>query len=516
MRSAIRLATLCFSLAVSFAAPSAEAVEPKAFATVTVKGVNKAGKAIDYAYRLLRPAKIDPKKRYPLIVFLHGMGERGSDNVRHLGHAAKHLPEAFLAKSPCFVLCPQCPKDDVWSKIPRAGRRVGAVKPGELLTAEPTAAMKNAMAAIKKTVATEQIHTDTISLTGLSMGGFGSWDLAMRQPGWFSAVAPICGGGDPKYADRLLGMAVWSVHGGADPVVPARLSQTMNTTLTALGHPRNKYTELPGVGHNSWDTAYGKLGVFAWLLEHKNTLAEGELAGALALAAPTTPLEPNEKILFLGDTITLNGGSETGFVTLLNQTLATRKKTRQAKLEVVGGSGHMSNHLYKRFEADILAKNPTMVVIYTGTYDAWGSTMDRAPDQAHYRKWLGVMLDRCRKRSISVVLATPAVMGEYHKKTNKRDALIDSYAKINRELAKEYGATLCDLRKEFRDRLPIHNPADRQLGAFTRDMIKMNTRGHRLLADCFGQAITQAAHTRFAASQSKLSTKTPPTPKKEK
>ncbi len=474
----------------------ASAAKTSDFKVATVKGVDKAGKAMDYNYRLLRPLKVVPGKRYPLIIFLHGMGERGSDNARHLTHAAKHLPAEFLAKNLCFVLCPQCPRNDLWSRLPLGRNRAAVIRDG-LLSAAPTTAMKNAIAAIKKTVATEPIDPDRVTLTGLSMGGFGSWDLAMRRPNWFAAVAPICGGGEPREAARLLGMGVWAVHGGADRIVPALLSRRMAAALKALGHPRSKYTEIPKCGHNSWDTAYGKLGVFKWLLEQRNTLAKGDLGGALALAGENSPLRPDEKIIFLGDTITLNGDGEVGYVTLLRNCVAKEKTLSKVKMQVMAGTGFMSNHLYKEFPK-VLAAKPTMVVIYPGTYDAWATPMGRAPDKEHYRKWLAEILEKCRNRQISVVLATPALMGERHTRPNSLDKTLEPYVVINRELAKKYDATLCDLREEFRRVMPIQNPGDQAKGVFTRDMMKMTFRGHRFLADCFGRAIYRAAKARQA------------------
>ena len=389
------------------------------FATVTADGVDKSGKAASYSYRLLRPITVVPGKRYPLVIFLHGLGERGSNNTLHIRRPAGYLSDAFRRENPCFVLCPQCPRDDFWAKLPLGKNRDAVVNAG-LFSATPTAAMANVMAAIKKTMATEPVDPDRVTVTGLSMGGFGSWDLAMRRPVWFAAVAPICGGGEPKYADRLLGMGVWAVHGAADRIVPAKLSQRMAAALKSLGHPRARYTEIPKCGHNSWDTAYAKLGVFKWLLSQTNTLAKGDLGGALALKSKQTARWPKEKIVFLGDTITLNGGGEYGYVTLLSNAVAKRNPKSEIKLQVSAGSGYMINHLYKEFDK-VLAAKPTIVVIYPGTYDVWATSMARAPDQAHYRKWLADMLDRCRLREISVVLATPALLGERHTRANTHD-----------------------------------------------------------------------------------------------
>ncbi len=113
-----------------------------------------------------------------------------------------------------------------------------------------------------------------VYLTGLSMGGFGSWNLASRHPDWFAALVPICGGGDPSHAAELAKIPTWAFHGADDKVVPPSLSQQMIEAIRAAGG-KPQYTELPGVGHDSWTPAYkDPNGVLPWMFEQVNTRRE--------------------------------------------------------------------------------------------------------------------------------------------------------------------------------------------------------------------------------------------------
>ena len=211
-----------------------------------------------YPYRILKPANRNTSA--PLVIFLHGAGERGDDNQRQL----TYLPERFLDAPHlntrnCFVLAPQCPSDDSWSPF-----RARKDRP-----AEQTKALKAAIVTIQKILSEENIDTSRIYLTGLSMGGFGSWDLAARHPDWFAAVIPICGGGDPRTASKLTDVPIWAFHGDTDKIVPESASQRMVTAIRDAGG-RPAYTVLPGVGHASWPYAYGPRGAMDWMFAQRN------------------------------------------------------------------------------------------------------------------------------------------------------------------------------------------------------------------------------------------------------
>jgi predicted peptidase len=214
-------------------------------------------------YRLLKPAKIEEGKKYPLVVFLHGAGERGDDNKAQLKYFPTMMVKTeYREKYPCFILAPQCPNGKSWAGF---GRRRGKSADSD----QPTDELKAVMNAVEQTIKENPVDTSRLYLTGLSMGGFGSWDWVAREPDRFAAVVPICGGGDPSKADRLTKTPIWAVHGDADPVVPVDQTRRMIEAIKqAGGNP--KYSELKGVEHNSWTPAYTERdGVVKWMFEQK-------------------------------------------------------------------------------------------------------------------------------------------------------------------------------------------------------------------------------------------------------
>lgn len=217
-----------------------------------------------FKYQVLPPAKIEAGKKYPLVLFLHGAGERGTDNQGQLKYFPDLMAKAeYREKYPCFVVAPQCRNDKKWSEVPWGEKKSVAMdeKPGDQ--------MNVAIAALKKTLAENPIDEKRVYLTGLSMGGYGSWELAMRHPEWFAAVAPICGGGDETHAKALVGLPVWAWHGDKDGAVPVERSRQMIEAIKkAGGEP--KYTEIAGGGHNVWDQAYqDPNGIIPWMFEQK-------------------------------------------------------------------------------------------------------------------------------------------------------------------------------------------------------------------------------------------------------
>ena len=230
--------------------------------TVTYTGGEYTGEV--FKYRLLKPAKVEDGKKYPVILSLHGAGERGDDNLNQL----KYLPEYMLSpenreKYPCYLIAPQCREKQKWSDANWGERRSSEQ------ASEPTAQMQVALQALRDTIKNYPVDTRRIYLTGLSMGGYGSWDLAMRHPEWFAAVAPICGGGDESRAERIKDLPIWAWHGDADEAVPVDRSRRMIEAIQAAGGAP-KYTELKDVGHNSWTPAYtDPQGVLPWMFEQR-------------------------------------------------------------------------------------------------------------------------------------------------------------------------------------------------------------------------------------------------------
>lgn len=205
-------------------------------------------------YRLLKPETIEEKKKYPLVIFLHGAGERGDDNKAQLKHGAGEFAKPEVRKKhPCFVLAPQCPKNDWW-----AGSFRGM----------SGASGKQVIQLVEKLRKELPIDEKRIYITGLSMGGFGTWELLIQHPDLFAAAIPICGGGNVKAADKLVKIPIWAFHGDADNVVKPDLSRSMIEAIKKTGG-KPKYTEYPGVGHDSWTRTYRNPEVIDWLFEQK-------------------------------------------------------------------------------------------------------------------------------------------------------------------------------------------------------------------------------------------------------
>jgi dienelactone hydrolase len=210
-------------------------------------------------YQLLQPKALRAGERLPLVVFLHGAGERGDDNRKQLTWLVNDLAQPALAKRyRCFVLAVQCPADRMWVDVPWADAHSRA------MAKEPSLPLRAVIEAMHRVEDTLPVDRDRVYLTGLSMGGYGCWELAMRDPFHFAAAVPVCGGGDEKQCHRLLGVPVWVWHGDQDLAVPVERSRSMVAALRALGQPV-QYTELPGVGHDSWKQAYGDGGALDWL-----------------------------------------------------------------------------------------------------------------------------------------------------------------------------------------------------------------------------------------------------------
>jgi len=230
-----------------------------------IRSVTVGGTA--YPYSIYVPRGFDESKRWPVILFLHGSGERGADGLRstQIGVAAdiRHNPE----RVPAIVVFPQAPEDSRW-------------------LGEPADA---AMAALEKSIAEFHGDRSRIYLTGLSMGGYGAYHLALAHPDRFAAMVIVCGGllphetttavqqspltmaaSDPYAftAHALRRIPIRMFHGDADPVIPVSESRRMAETLSAE-NADVRYVEYPGVGHNAWDRAYGDAELWEWLFRQR-------------------------------------------------------------------------------------------------------------------------------------------------------------------------------------------------------------------------------------------------------
>jgi len=202
-------------------------------------------KTFNCKYLLFLPQDYGKKKeKWPLILFLHGAGERGSD----LNLVKKHGPPKIVESGkdlPFIVVSPQCPDDRWWPEE------------NEML-----------INLLDDVVAKCNVDKERIYLTGLSMGGYGAWALASAYPERFAAITPICGGGRGFMADKLKDVPVWAFHGAKDNVVPLKESEEMVNAVKNRGGDA-KLTVYPEAGHDSWTETYNNPQLYEWFLQHR-------------------------------------------------------------------------------------------------------------------------------------------------------------------------------------------------------------------------------------------------------
>jgi predicted peptidase len=220
--------------------------------------------------RILSPLNYSPSKKYPLLVFLHGSGERGNDNEAQLKWGGTLFADsANRAKYPAIVVFPQCPVTSSWAVIKR-GASADSLGGFSFPIDQPaTKPLQLVMDFIDTLVKHGQVDTKRIYIGGLSMGGFGTFEILWRKPNMFAAAIPVCGGGNPEavksYAKKF---PVWIFHGAKDLIVPVGNSRLMVNTLKAAGADV-KYSEYPEVNHDSWNNAFAEPDLLNWLFAQK-------------------------------------------------------------------------------------------------------------------------------------------------------------------------------------------------------------------------------------------------------
>lgn len=221
-------------------------------------------------YRILFPLNYDPSKKYPLILFLHGSGERGDNNESQLAHGSRlFLRDSIRQNYPSIVVFPQCPQESYWSNVNRSEDKHGEERYVFQTGGEPTAAMALLQRLLKKIIKDYPVEKKQIYVGGLSMGGMGTFEIVWRNPKLFAAAFPICGGADVASAKRFKKLPWWIFHGGKDDVVLPQFSQRIVTALEKL-NADVKFTFYPEANHNSWDSAFAEPGLMPWLFsKHK-------------------------------------------------------------------------------------------------------------------------------------------------------------------------------------------------------------------------------------------------------
>jgi predicted peptidase len=215
-------------------------------------------------YRLLIP-DADRQRKYPLVIFLHGSGERGSDNDAQLKWGVMNFAtDQNMLAHPAIVIAPQCPERQTWSSVTPDKNRTGMT-----LNTEPSKPMRLLIGLILKLKATMPVDTNRIYITGLSMGGYGTYDALERYPNLFAAAVPVCGAGDTSRAASIAHIPMWIFLGAEDPAVNPLNGLAMLEALTHAGaHPG--FTQYPEVGHFSWLGAYSDPLMIEWLFrQHK-------------------------------------------------------------------------------------------------------------------------------------------------------------------------------------------------------------------------------------------------------
>ncbi len=220
-------------------------------------------------YRILYPENYDKNKKYPLVLFLHGAGERGKDNEKQLMHGARlFLKEENRKQFPAIVIFPQCPEESFWAYA-NIDRTVQPAKFELDYSGPANWPLVAANELVQKMIKDGAADPTRVYITGLSMGGMGTFESVFRYPDLYAAALPICGGGDtPEYDKRVKKTAFWVFHGAADAVVNVKLSQEMVEKLKKL-KAEVKYSEYPGVNHNSWDNAFAEPDYLGWMFGHR-------------------------------------------------------------------------------------------------------------------------------------------------------------------------------------------------------------------------------------------------------
>ncbi|MDB4015735.1 alpha/beta hydrolase-fold protein [Flavobacteriaceae bacterium] len=215
-------------------------------------------------YRILLPENYDTKKNYPLLLFLHGSGERGNDNELQLVHGSTlFLDSDFRKNNPAIIVFPQCAKDAYWATTTQTETGFTYVKKPKN---NPTLDLVEGM--LDDIIQNYGIDKKRIYVGGLSMGGMGTFELVYRNPKMFAAAFAICGGANPKIA-RKIRRPVWRIdHGEADQVVAVDLSKKMVAALLKK-KATVAYNWYPGVNHNSWDTVFADPDFLPWLFAQK-------------------------------------------------------------------------------------------------------------------------------------------------------------------------------------------------------------------------------------------------------
>lgn len=221
-------------------------------------------------YRILFPQNFDATKKYPILFFLHGSGERGNDNQKQLTHGAKlFLKDEVRKQFPAIIVFPQCAENSFWANVefgtdPQGKRSFNFQKRGK-----PTKAMHALLGMIDNFLDKPFVDHKQVYIGGLSMGAMGTYELLRRKKKLFAAAFAICGGDNVANVQKYKEVPLWIFHGEKDDVVPVVHSTIIADQLKVLGKVP-KLTLYPNANHNSWDTAFADPKLLPWLFSNQN------------------------------------------------------------------------------------------------------------------------------------------------------------------------------------------------------------------------------------------------------
>ena len=232
--------------------------------TAFKKETFSASNGLEIPYRIFIPEDYNESYAYPVVLVLHGAGERGNNNTAQLSNM---VPNLFNKKGSPFyhaiVIAPQCPENMQWVNTPWAN---GSYLLKRVPISQPLQATVELLDSLMDTYS---INPDRQYVTGLSMGGFGTWDLLMRYPHRFAAGVPYCGAADPRQAENLVNIPIWTFHDTTDGVVPCKGTQDIVKAIQEAGGTLITYTETAKYGHDVWTPGSRTEGLFDWLFSQR-------------------------------------------------------------------------------------------------------------------------------------------------------------------------------------------------------------------------------------------------------
>lgn len=253
----------CFVGAESFAQDGTKIVTGE----YLYKTYKKDGKTLNY--RIMYPNDFDEEKSYPVVLFFHGMGERGSDNKKQLSHGSKLFRDS-LDKYPAIVIFPQCPETDYWANLYRPDHGGDKRKFSFYYDKEPNPTMSLVISLVDELLAEPYSDDSRLYVSGLSMGGMGTFEYSYRRQDKIAAALPICGGAPREKAKEMTQVPYWIFHGAKDDLVHPRYSLSMTKAIQQAGG-KAKITLFPNANHNSWDPAFNDPEYLSWMFSKQRS-----------------------------------------------------------------------------------------------------------------------------------------------------------------------------------------------------------------------------------------------------